>query len=169
MKTLTLYDLCEEAKALDDLVSMDDGEWTAEHEALHAPLMAALVAKADGFGGYLRDLEQRVEVIKIEEERLAARRKRLDARVKWMKQYAVTALLSADRPKLEGTLFTLAVQKNPDSVEISVLPDALPAEFVRVIPETREPDRKAMLTALKAGATIPGATIAPPTYHLRIR
>lgn len=167
--TLTLYDLCEEAQALDALVGMDDSEWTPEHEQLHTPLMEALVQKADGFGAYLKDLETRAEVLRIEEERLAARRRRVEARVKWMKQYAVSALLSANRPKLEGTLFTLAVQKNPDSVEVSVLPDALPEQFVRVIPETREPDKKALLSALKAGETITGAAIAAPTYHLRIR
>ncbi|MBY0490665.1 MAG: siphovirus Gp157 family protein [Gemmatimonadaceae bacterium] len=169
MTGLSLYDLCDEARALDDLVGMDDGEWSAEHEALHTPLMEALVAKADGFGSYVRDLEQRVEVIKIEEERLAARRKRLESRVKWMKEYAVTALLLADRKKLEGTLFTLAVQKNPDSVAVSVLPDALPPEYVRVIPEVREPDKKGLLSALEAGVAIPGVELAPPTYHLRIR
>jgi hypothetical protein len=169
MSSLTLYDLCEEASALDALVGMDDGEWTEEAEALHTPLMQALVEKADGFGGYVRDLEQRAAVIQQEEERLAARRKRIEARIQWMKSYAVASLTAANRTKLEGTLFTLSLQKNPPSVHVTVLPDALPAEFVRVIPERREPDKKALLDALKAGATIPGAELSPTTHHLRIR
>jgi hypothetical protein len=43
---LSLYDLAEEAVALDDLTAMDDGEWTPEADALATELMDKLVAKA---------------------------------------------------------------------------------------------------------------------------
>lgn len=167
--TLTLYELSEEARALDDLSALDDGEWTPEAETLYTDLMAQLVPKADAFGAYVRDLEAREAVIAEEIARLQARKKRLTNRLTWIKAYGATCLQNMDRPRIEGTMFTLAIQKNPASVVVTVLPDALPPEFVRVIPEQREPDKKALLDALKAGATIPGAELAPTTYHLRIR
>ena len=166
---LPLYELSMEARALDDLTAMEDGEFTPEIDALHTELMDQIVSKADAFGSYLRELEARETAIADEIARLAARKKRLASRMAWMKAYAVTALRNMDRPRIDGTLFTLAIQKNPPSVQITVLPDALPAEYVRVIPETREPDRKTILDALKAGVEIAGATLAETTYHLRVR
>jgi hypothetical protein len=167
--SLTLYDLSEEARALDDLSAMDDGEWTPEAEALATQLMDALVAKADAFGAYVRDLELREEVLANEIQRLTARKKRTTTRLAWMKAYAASCLQRMDRPRIEGTRFTLAIQKNPPSVLVNVLPDALPEQFVRVIPEQREPDKKALLEAVKNGAEIDGVELAPVTYHLRVR
>jgi len=115
MTTLTLYELAEEAAALDDLTAMEDGEWTPEADTLHTELMDKLLSKAD------------------------------------------------------GTLFTIALHKNPPSLLVNVLPDSLPPEYVRVIPEQREPDKKALMEAVKAGADIPGVELAPTTYHIRVK
>lgn len=165
---LTLGDIVDEFRALDELSAMEDGEWTTEHMELLEELMPKAIAKVDRFGGYLRELEAREEVITQEIARLTARKTHLKNRIAWMKRYAVGELQRLGRPKMDGDLFTLRLHKNPPSVEVSVLPDALPEQFVRIIPETREPDKKALLDALKAGATIPGAELAAPTYHLRV-
>ncbi len=166
---LTLTDIVDEFLALDELSAMEEGEWTTEHVELLEELMPKAIAKVDRFGAYVRELEARQDVIAAEEERLAKRRAHLANRVAWMKRYAIGELQRLGRPKIEGELFTMALQKNPASVEVTVLPDALPDAYVRVIPERREPDKKALLEALKAGAEIPGASLAAPTFHLRIR
>jgi hypothetical protein len=166
---LSLYELTEEQLALDELSAMEDGEWTPELEQLATQLLEQLIAKADAFGGYVRELEARETVLEAEIKRLQDRKKRVANRLAWMKAYATTALQRMDRPRLEGTRFTLAIQKNPPSLLVTVLPDALPPEFIRVIPEQREADKKALLEAVKQGATIPGVELAPTTYHLRIR
>lgn len=165
---LTLYDLADEALALDDLAAMDDGEWTPEHEALATTLIEQLVQKADAFGGYVKELESREEAIAAEITRLQARKKAVTNRLQWLKSYGCAVLQRMGRPRIEGAAFTLAVQSNPPKVEVSVLPDALPSEFVRVVPELREPDRAALAKALKAGAVIPGVTLVT-TQSLRIR
>jgi hypothetical protein len=67
-----------------------------------------------------------------------------------------------------GDLFTLAVQNNPPSVSITVGVDALPAQYVRTIPEQREPDKTAIRDALKRGEIIDGATLTT-TQSLRVR
>jgi hypothetical protein len=168
MSTLHLYDLAEEAVALDDLLSMDDGEWTTEAEMLATELAAKLTAKADAFGGYLRGLEAQAEAIKEEEMRLAARRKAAMGRADRLRRYGLMALQRMERPKVAGDLFTLAVQNNPPSVAITVGVDALPAQYVRTIPEQREPDKTAIRDALKRGETIDGAALVT-TQSLRIR
>jgi hypothetical protein len=166
MTALHLYDLAEEAVALDDLLAMDEGEWTAEAEALATELAGKLATKADAFGGYLRGLEAQDEVLAAEMNRLIARRRALVART--AKQYGLMALQRMERPKVAGDLFTLAVQNNPPSVSITVGVDALPAQYVRTIPEQREPDKAAIRDALKRGEIIDGAALVT-TQSLRIR
>ena len=168
MTALHLYDLAEEAVALDDLLAMDDGEWTDEAEALATELTGKLATKADAFGGYLRGLEAQDEVLAAEITRLTARRRAVIARTAKLKQYGLLALQRMERPKVAGNLFTLAVQNNPPSVALTVGVDALPPQYVRTIPEQREPDKTAIRDALKRGETIDGATLTT-TQSLRVR
>jgi hypothetical protein len=168
MSTLHLYDLAEEAVALDDLLAMDDGEWTDEAEALATELAGKLATKADAFGGYLRGLEAQDEALAAEITRLTARRRAVIARTAKLKQYGLLALQRMERPRVSGDLFTLAVQNNPPSVTLTVGADALPPQYVRVIPEQREPDKTAIRDALKRGETIDGATLTT-TQSLRVR
>lgn len=166
--TLTLYELSEEQLALDELSAMEDGEWTPELEALAVELLEKLVQKADDFGSYAKELEAREEMLDAEIKRLQDRKKRVANRLTWMKSYGCTVLQRIGRPRIEGTFFTLALQNNPPKVDVSVLPDALPPEYVRVIPEVREPDKTALAKALKAGQEIPGVALVQ-TQSLRIR
>jgi hypothetical protein len=164
---LHLYELAEEQLALDALVQMDEGEWTPEHEQLAQELTEKLVAKADGFAMYVRGVEALCGAIRAEEERLAARRKARENRVAALKRYALQALERMGRPKIEGTLFTLARQRGKDAVVVHVGPEQLPAEYVRTVPATITVDKTALYTALKAGVAVDGAELQP-TFFLRV-
>lgn len=166
--TLTLRELSEEALALDDLLAMDDGEFTPEAEALAVGLAEQLAAKADGFGAYLRELEAQDDALAAEAARIAARKKAIAGRAARLKVYGLMALQRMERPKVAGTLFTLAVQNNPPSVQVSVGVEALPEQFVRVIPEQREADKVALKEALKRGEVIEGVALVV-TQSLRVR
>lgn len=163
-----LYELADEAVALDALCAMDEGEWTDEHEQLAQELAGKLAAKADAFGGYLKTLEARASAIKGEEVRLATRRKAVENHVQRLKTYALIALEHMGKQKVEGTLFTLTMAKNPPSVKVHVAASDLSDEYVRVIPESREPDKQKLLTALKAGHEIAGVELVQGT-SLRVR
>jgi hypothetical protein len=167
-KSLTLYELSEEQAALDALVAMDQGEWTDAHEALAGELAAHMVLKADAFGAYVAGLTATVDAIRAEQDRLAVRRKALEASVARLKRYGLIALQAAGRDKIVGTLFTLGVQQNPPSVQVEVAAEALDDQYVRVIPESREINKAAIGAALKQGQTIAGCSLTS-TYSLRIR
>jgi len=154
--------------ALDSLSTKDEGEWTEEHEQLAQELAGQLASKADAFGGYLKTLEARASAIKGEEVRLATRRKAVENHVQRLKTYALLALEHMGKQKVEGTLFTLALAKNPPSVKVNVAASELGEEYVRVIPEQREPDKQKLLTALKAGHEVPGVELVQGT-SLRVR
>lgn len=166
--SLSLYDLTEEQLALDAILAMDDGEVTPESELLATELAEALALKADSFGGYVRSLEANAAAIREECDRLKARRDALENKVAWLKRVALQCLQRMDRPRVDGALFTLAIQNNPPSVVVDVLPDALPAEFIRVIPEKHEVDKAGLAKALKAGRVIQGVALQQ-TQSLRIR
>lgn len=165
---LSLYELGDEVVALENLVAMDEGEWTDEHEALEKELMEKLVAKADAFGGYVRNLEATAAACKAEAQRLSARQKACENRVASLKEFACAALQRMGKTELKGELFTLANQPNNPSVEVTVEAEKLPAEYVRVVPATKEPDKRAILEALQQGVTIEGCSIKR-TLSLRIR
>jgi len=165
---LSLYELGEEVLALEDLVAMDDGEWTDTHEALQADLIAKLVTKADAFGGYVANLEHTAEACKDEEARLAKRRKACESKVDRLKRGGCLALQLMQKDEVRGTLFTLAVQSNNPSVSVSVTVDKLPAAYVRIVPEEKQADKAAILAALKTGVEIEGCELVR-TKSLRIR
>jgi len=166
--TLSLYELAEEATALDALTAMDEGEWSDEADALFNELAAKLVLKADAFGAYVRNCEAEADAIKTEETRLAARRKALETKATNLKKYALTALQRMDRDTVTGTVFTLKVQRNAPSVVVGVPAESLPTRFQRVVPETITADKTAISAALKAGDAVEGCELVS-TYSLRVK
>lgn len=167
MSGLTLRDLADERVALDALIEADEGEETPEAEALALELASQMVRKADAFGSYVREREATADAIADEIARLTARRKAIVSATDRLMRYAHMALEVMDRPRVEGTLFTLAIERNPPSVLIA-LDAVLPAKYVRVVPETTAPDKIAIRDALKRGEEIPGCELVTTT-KLRIR
>lgn len=170
MTTLTLRELAEEAIALEALVDIETGEWTDEHEALAQQLAAKLATKGDAYGDYLHDQQTRAAALKAEEQRLANKRKAIEAGIERLSRYAAQALQAMDRPKVEGERWTVALTKHPPRVVLdeTAMPDTLPPGFVRVVPERREPDLVAIKEALKLGESLEWARLEQ-TYTVRVR
>ena len=166
--TMTLRDLADERVALDDLLALDAGEETLEAEALATELAAKMVQKVDAFASYVREREATVAAIDDEITRLKARRTAIANDTARLLRYAQFALEAMDRPKVSGTLFTLALQLNPPRVVVPEDVTTLPDEFVRLVPATIVPDKEAIRDALKAGQDVPGCFLER-TQTLRIR
>lgn len=170
MQTLTLRDLCEEARALDGMITLDLGEWTDDTEALFQELAGQLAAKGDGYGDFLADQTARAATLKTEEQRLASRRRAIEAGLDRLKRYAALALETMGRDRVEGERWTLTRQKNPPRVVLAedVVADFLPPAFRRVIPAKVEPDLNAIKDALKLGDVLDFARLES-TYTVRVR
>lgn len=166
-RTLSLADYSDEMLALDALAEMDGGEWTEEHEALANEMLGKLAAKIDNFIEYRATLLSRANAALEYARQIREKADRLTKQVEWLDRYALFALESSGRDKMQGTVFALRRQLSPATVTLDVLPTQLPEEFQRVIPEQREADKKALSAALKAGATIPGVRLTQ-SYHLRV-
>jgi hypothetical protein len=174
----TLYDLTEDLLVLQDLIEQatvdPDGnpkEMTDEDKASLAPMVDELIAnyetKAENILKYRQSLTAFINTCKAEEERIAKRRKSAENKVSALMWILEESMRKLKTKKLTAGTFTLTMQKNKASVYI-ILENKLPAEYWRIIPEKREPDKILIYESLTAGKEVPGAALSQ-SESLRIR
>lgn len=103
--------------------------------------------------------------IKELQARLAARKKRIEARVDAYKSLASRVLDAARQKKIERPGGTISLAKKPPSlaeVDEAQVPSKFWVEKDPVL------DRRAILAALKDGEEVPGASIKPTEMSVRI-
>jgi len=122
--------------------------------------------KAKSIGFVARNIESDVGAIDAEIARLNARKKTIQNREKWMRDYLKQNMQKAGITKIEHPLFVISITKGRDVVEITDI-DAIPDEFVTVN-STIAPDKRALLAALKKGP-VSGAAITKSSDSLRIK
>lgn len=129
-------------------------------------LGVAEAAKVDGFAQFIRLETASAEAMKEESKRLAAKAKTKENRVAYLKGRYMDTMQEHDLKKVAGNSYTLSVRAS-ESVSVTAMVDSLPPEYV-CEKVSREPDKTAIKTDLKAGKTIPGCELAT-TYSLQIR
>ena len=149
-----LYDLAAEYRAVSD--KLHDAELDEQTIADALEGMAGdLQTKALNVGFVIRNLEGMAAQIKQAEEGMARRRKSIERRTDSLKGYLLTNLQLAGISKVESPYFVLYVRNNQESVVIDA-EGQIPDEFMREIPATYQPDRRAIKQAIQAGETVPG-------------
>lgn len=162
MNNLTLYEISNHyIQALDFLT---DPELDLPMEAINDTLeglSGELEDKAVNVAKFLRNMETTAEAIKAAEEAMAKRRKALESRVKWLKDYLKNNMEACGISKIECPFFKLAIQKNPDSVNI-IDEDAIPEQYKEQV-ITWKISKTAIKEAIKAGTPVPGAELTAGT------
>jgi hypothetical protein len=130
-----------------------------------AQYLQGAIEKRDRLGEFIVRMESEGEIIRTEEKRLAERRRGFEKIGSIMRDAIHQQMLDLEVKKVEGRLFTFAVQKNPDSVEI-VDEAQIPGEFMDYKPQV---DRNKVKDALKAGTEVPGARLVTDKTSLRIK
>lgn len=152
----TLHPLPEYAQGFLDALAdpaFDDNAVESVLEDLPGPMeeRAILIAKGILSGRSL------AAQIKAEEERLTERRQCLERRLERSRQYLLFLLKTSGVEKIDHALLRLRVKKCPPAVE-RIDPDLLPDAYWREWVE-REPDKKTIIDAWKAGIPVKGATV----------
>ena len=98
-------------------------------------------------------------------KRLSAHKTTFDNNAKHLKVYLQEQLEKCGKSKIKGAIFTVAIQNNPQSVEV-LDENKIPATYF--IPQQPKLDRKELLVHLKSGEEIAGVAIKQ-TQSLRIR
>lgn len=158
--SLALYQLSADyRRALDALTEREDLPEEAIADTLEG-LEGALADKALNVARYIRNLEAEAAAISEAKQRMDARERATTNQAKRLKAYLHHELERTGlKPKAPD--LALCVQRNPPSVQIAD-EAALPADYLETITTTRA-RKTALLEALKAGATIPGAALSQST------
>ena len=164
--TLKLYEAAEAYQQL--LALMDEGE-AQDFEVALEQLKDTILVKAAGIGKIILSLDRTVEAIATEVDRLEERRGNIEQKRSWLKSYLKVQMLKAGIEKIQADVTTISVRKSPPSVVVTD-PTLIPAQFQRIIPERREPDKKAIMEAYKEmGVIPPGISIETGNTYLVVK
>ncbi len=111
--------------------------------------------KIDGVCSYIKTLRAEAEAIKAEQERLADRRKRAEKRAEWLEGYLRSNLQECEQFK---TARNEIKWRKSESVQITD-ESRIPLDYMRVVPETKAPDKMAIKKAIKDGGDVSGAEL----------
>lgn len=163
MENLSLYQITSSfPKLIEEEMSEED------KKEVKKELTELLQQKSQNLIGYIRNIELTIEAMKNEEKRISEQRKILESRLTKFKEYVKECMEQNGFTKIETTLGTLSIAKNPISVEIydeKQIPDEYKTKVVTV-----KVDKTAIKKALKeTGEIIPGAKIIDNKTSLRIK
>lgn len=113
--------------------------------------------KIENTAKLIRSLQGDIEAIKVEEKRLADRRKAMENKIESIKSYLQNEMEVAGIDKVKRPTFTISVVNNPPCVQIED-ESVIPSNYLVPVPD--KIDKKAILTALKNGEYIEGCTLS---------
>lgn len=126
--------------------------------------------KLEAYCKVIKNLEADVSAIKAEVDRLNTKRKTLENNVDRLKKAMFDSMKATNTPKVKGTLFTVAIQKNGGKIPVimaeGTTTDHLPDQLVVV---TEKPNLDAIREVLESGITVEGFTLGERGESLRIK
>ncbi len=177
-ETMSLYEIASTRDLLDAQLIELEGELTPELEQALADLDGKADFKIESVALYIREQLAQASAIKVEEERLHARRKVRENAADSLKQYLHREMDRLGKTKVNGVLATVAIQKSPPAVtcaldeallRFAVEADTELAPFIRIVPQSYRIDRDAAMDAYKNGGQLPDAIVVTVGSHVRIR
>ncbi|RFA24416.1 hypothetical protein CAI21_21575, partial [Alkalilimnicola ehrlichii] len=130
---MTLYQLSDQYKQAYDVLSQDENLPAEVFNDTMEGLAGDIEAKATNVAAFIGNLEASVGAMKEAEKRIAQRRKTAEERVKWLKNYLLTNMQACGIKRIDAPEYSIRLQKNPTSVQISDA-EAVPANFYRQPP-----------------------------------
>ena len=154
---ITLHSASEELRALLDQVDTETGELPAGLESARE----LVVQKAVATVAYLVESTVQTDAVEAYAKDLLAKVKSQRKRADWLRRYLAEHMKATGITSIadDRHIFsaTLAIARDK-SVEIFDS-EQIPEEFLRKVPATLEPDKRAIADALGAGLDVPGARL----------
>lgn len=161
VRTMKLYQLTNNYLRVQEL--LEENKTEAVEDTLDA-LTDGFHDKAENIVKIIKSLAADAEMAGKEAKRLLKRKQALENNVQKLKNYLQTEMERMEIRKINSTLFTIQIQKNPASVEI--VDEALLKPFFLL----QEPkiDKKRIAEILKSGEEVEGARLVE-SESIRIR
>lgn len=165
---ISLYDITEEIKALDEILIQDQGEVTESFDELQGFITDLLSKKTDGCVNYIQSLEDNIIAA---ESRIKELKHFIDSRksiIENFKKYINLCMDKTDCEKFVGEFYSIKKTKPRKIVNITDI-NKIDMEYL-VIPETPQTtvDKKALLSYLKSGGECEGASLIDGKQSLKI-
>jgi Siphovirus Gp157 len=144
---------------------LEQNALTPEQQLALGEAVQKSVEKRDNMGAFLARLAGEAEVLKKEEARLAARRRKFERIGEILTEGLHLQLVELGVKRVEGQKFSFAIKKNPPSVEITD-ETQIPAEFIDYVPSIKKAPIK---DALAEGKDVPGARLVTEKTRLEIK
>lgn len=154
MNALTLYGISAEMTALLNAIEEQGGEITPEQEQALSITEEHFSEKAVDYGHVILNLDQTVEAIKNEIDRLTKLKRTAENAQKRVKGSLVGAMVQLDHPTVETPTMRLSL-RHSTATEVDDL-DQLPAEYKTTKVEVVA-DKTAIKKAIQEGEDVPGA------------
>lgn len=106
--------------------------------------------KLEQYAKVIRNLEADAEALKVEADRLNAKRKVITNNIDKLKNHMFDSMKATNTPKIKGNILTVAIQKNGGKLPVIVDCDVkdLPSHAVKVV---ESPDLEAIRKLIDAG------------------
>lgn len=152
---MRLYEIGTEMQALYNLIEMDAGEVTEEHEELISQVNEIIEKKTDSIGEVFHKLNDEIELADKHIKRLQEYKKARKNNVERLKTLIGDYLNQVGEKKIQGQLFEATKRKPTPRAEIED-ENKIPRELTQIKVEVKKGE---VLKKLKAGEDIPGAKL----------
>ena len=160
---MNLFELTENYVKFFTMLEEAD-EITEELEEMANNLNIAIEEKSDNYVKMIKNLDADVEAFKNVEKQFNKKRKTAENKIAWLKKNLQASMEQTGRKKVETELFTISIQKNTPSLDITS-EDNIGDEYYKV---ERTLNKKELLSDIKEGLIVDGVGIKQ-TESLRIR
>lgn len=160
---MNLFELTENYVKFFTMLEEAD-EITEELEEMANNLNIAIEEKSDNYVKMIKNLDADVEAYKNQEKQFNKKRKTAENKIAWLKKNLQSSMEQTGRKKVETGLFTVSIQKNTPSLDITS-EDNIGDEYYKV---ERTLNKRDLLNDIKEGLIIDGVGIKQ-TESLRIR
>lgn len=166
---MNLYDITTDLLTLQDMLEEDVTDDQALLDTFEA-VQGEYEIKLESYCKVIKNLEAHVSVLKEESDRLTNKRKTIENNIDRLKKAIYESMKATNTNKVNGTLFSLSIQKNGGKLPVIVAPDIdtskLPDNLVIV---TEKPSIDAIRDLLEAGKKVEGFTLGERGESLRIK
>jgi len=150
---MNLYEHDQIEKELAEMVEQNDGEVTPEIMEQLVIANTDTESKRLKISYFMRDLQTSINAHKEEELRIAKRRKTIENKLKWLKNYLTPYVLEYGKQQVGTFTWSIRRSKQVHVEDNFNLPDYVVEEV------KTKPDKKKIKEVLESGIEIPGAEI----------
>lgn len=151
-----LYELTAEFKAVADRLEEMELDAVTIRDTLDG-YSTDFDNKVVAIASLIRNIESTAVAIKEAEDQMATRRKALDNRAAWLREYVINNMKAIGKESVDCPFFSVKVRTNRPSVIVA--DDAYIPIAYRVEKMVVTPDKKALLKALESGEKLEGVSL----------